>query len=274
MRPRYLLLSLVAAVLTACQVDPGPTAPPTPAPADPVVLLKDIEVQSLPSPYYHFAYDASNRISAVSYASGLRSYDVAYDGDQLREMRNDALGNRDRLSYFYDAQGRVSTVLYADSTGVVFTRISLSYDGPLLTGLRRIHTVDGIAAVEKTMAFSYYPDGNVLEVTEHLPAIAGRQDEATFVDRYEQYDDKINVDGFSLIHDDFFDHLVLLPGVQLQKGNPARVIRTGDGINFSIDYRYTYDDQGRPLTKTGAFTLTNGADAGRQFESGTVFSYY
>jgi hypothetical protein len=44
----------------------------------------------------------------------------------------------------------------------------------------------------------------------------------TTVDLFEQYDNKVNVDGFSLIHDDFFDHLVLLPGVQLQKGNPGR----------------------------------------------------
>ena len=124
------------------------------------------------------------------------------------------------------------------------------------------------------MSLSYYPNGNLLEITEYRPAIDGLQTEATTVDRFEQYDDKINVDGFSLIHDDFFDHLVLLPGVQLQTGNPAKQTRTGDGTNFTVTYSYLYDDKNRPLTKTGDLTLLNGADAGRRIQTSTVFSYY
>ena len=119
----------------------------------------------------------------------------------------------------------------------------------------------------------YYPDGNLLDITEHLRPGDGSP-ETTSVEHFEQYDDKINVDGFGLIHDEFFDHLVLLPGVQLQKGNPGRETRTGDGTNFSVDYSYTYDARNRPLTKTGVATLTNGPDAGRQFQLNTVFSYY
>ena len=128
--------------------------------------------------------------------------------------------------------------------------------------------------IDKTMSFTYHPDGNLLEITEHRPPIDGLQPEATTVDRFEQYDDKINVDGFSLIHDDFFDHLVLLPGVQLQKGNPGRQTHTGDGVNFSVDYSYTYDDKNRPLAKAGDLTITNGSDTGRKFQTSSVFSYY
>ena len=116
--------------------------------------------------------------------------------------------------------------------------------------------------------------GNLQLLTEHRPAIVGLQDDATFVDRFEQYDDGINVDGFGLIHNDFFDHLVLLPEVHLQKGNPRRQTRTGDGLNFVVDYTYTYDDQSRPLSKIGALTITNGPDAGRQIQTSSVFSYY
>jgi hypothetical protein len=94
------------------------------------------------------------------------------------------------------------------------------------------------------------------------------------VDHFEQYDNGINIDGFSLLHTEFFDHLILLPGVQLQKGNPARVTRTGDGLNFQVDYAYTYDDRDRPLAKRGDLILLNGPDAGRRFQLQSVFTYY
>jgi hypothetical protein len=62
--------------------------------------------------------------------------------------------------------------------------------------------------------------------------------------------------------------------VRLQKGNPAKHSRTGDGLHFRVDYRYTYDDRNRPLTKTGELTLLNGPDAGLRFQTNSVFSYY
>ncbi len=67
---------------------------------------------------------------------------------------------------------------------------------------------------------------------------------------------------------------MLLPEVHLQKGNPRRQTRTGDGLNFVVDYTYTYDDQSRPLSKIGALTITNGPDAGRQIQTSSVFSDY
>jgi hypothetical protein len=274
MRYRYSLLSILVAAVSACNGEPGTTAPKPPVPPEPAVLLRDIVISNLPSPYYHFEYDAVGRVAAASFASGLTNYEVVYDRGRISEMRNNILVNRDRLAYIYDAAGRVSAILYADSTGAVYTRLSFTYDGQTLTGLERRRFIGGQFILDKTMSLSYYSDGNLREITEHRPSVDGAQDETTTVDRYEQYDDKLNVDGFSLIHDDFFDHLVLLPGVQLQKGNPARQIRTGDGLNFAIDYSYTYDGRNRPLTKTGDAVLSNGADAGRRIQLNSVFSYY
>jgi hypothetical protein len=77
-----------------------------------------------------------------------------------------------------------------------------------------------------------------------------------------------------LIHEEFFDHKVLLSGVQLQKGNPARQTHTGDGVNYSVSFSYTYDDRNRPLTKTGALTFLNGSDAGKTFQTSSTFSYF
>jgi hypothetical protein len=274
MRHRHALLVILAALLPACSDEPGATAPPPPPPA-PAVPLRDVEIRNLPSPYYHFEYDSAGRVRTVSFASGLTTYDVTYVGNRISEMRNNTIANHDRLAYAYDDAGRVATVAYSDANGRVYTRVFLSYDGQRLVGLRRERNVGGVFVVDKVMSLSYDADGNARDVTVHRPAIDGVQPTATTtVDHFEQYDHAVNVDGFGLIHDDFFDHLVLLPGVRLQNGNPARETRTGDGLNYRVEYRYTYDDARRPLTKTGDATLTNGSDAGRRFETSSVFSYY
>jgi YD repeat-containing protein len=97
------------------------------------VLLRDIVISNLPSPYYHFEYDAAGRVVTASFASGLTDYEVVYDrGGRITEMRNTAV-NRDRLAYIYDKRRRVSAILYADSSGAVYTRLSLTYDGQRLT---------------------------------------------------------------------------------------------------------------------------------------------
>ena len=266
-------LTLVAALL-ACSGEPVTTAPAPPIPPVPAVLLREIVIPNLPSPYYHFEYDTAGRVRVASFASGFTTYDVMYEGGRIKEMANNTAGNRDRLEYSYDQAGRVGSIRYVDPNGQVYAMVSFLYDGQQLTGLERKRKVSSDFIIEKTMSFSYYPDGNLLEIVEHRPPIAGRQDETTTVDRFEQYDGKINVDGFGLIHNEFFDHLVLLPAVQLQKGNPGRETRTGDGLNYKVDYTYTYDDGNRPLTKSGVVVFTNGPDAGRIFQTQSVFSYY
>ncbi len=129
-------------------------------------------------------------------------------------------------------------------------------------------------SVRRTMSLSYGTDGNLSDLTEHYTAIPGVQTEATFTDHYEQYDTGINVDGFGLLHDEFFDHLVLLPQVQLQRNNPARVTRSGDGLNYRVEYSYMYDDKNRPLAKAGDIALLNGPSAGQHIASNSAFTYY
>ena len=237
------------------------------------MLLQDLVIPNLPAPFYHFEYDGAGRVRTASFASGLNTYDVSYDGNRISEMRNTIIVNHDRLRYSYDDLGRVSGVTYADATGRIYTTLFFWYDGARLTKLERAHRVDAGFIIDKTMSFTYYADGNVQEITEHRPELDG-QPATTTVDRFEQYDDRINVDGFSLLHDDFFDHLVLLPDVQLQPGNPAREIRTGDGLNYTVIYQYVYDASNRPVSKTGNGTFDNGADAGRRFQTQSLFTYY
>ena len=271
-------LALVLAVLVACSgydsnpTYPGVTTPPPPTP----VLLKDVVIDRLPSPFYHFTYDATGRIAEVSYASGLDDFGVTYIGAKIKELTNTGgIGNRDRIVYAYDDAGRVGGVRYVDVNGVTTTVNVYTYDGDKLTGVERSRRVPGGLIIDKTMAFTYYADGNLETVTEHRPAIDQLQDESTVVARFEGYDSGINVDGFSLIHDDFFDHLVLLPGVVLQKNNPRRETQTGNGLNYTVDYTYQYDTDGkRPLTKRGDLLITNGTDAGLRVQTSSTFTYY
>jgi hypothetical protein len=274
-RKRLFTLAISALfAVTGCSGDAASTAPLPPIPPIPSVGLKDIVASSLPSPYYHFEYDQTGRISTVSFASGLTNYDLKYVGGRLSEMQNNIVVNHDRLTYAYDGANRVREVDYLDANGVVFTRVHFAYDGAkLATTERERRTATGFV-VDKDVSFSYDADDNLFERTEHLLPIAGVQDDATFVDRYEQYDKGINVDGFDLLHDEFFDHLILLPGVQLQKGNPRKETRSGDGLNFTVTYAYFYDDKGRPVTKTGDGSILNGPNAGQRFQANSVFSYY
>jgi hypothetical protein len=129
--------------------------------------------------------------------------------------------------------------------------------------------------IEKTMRLTYGADGNLSTITEHRMPIEGVQEDATSITRFEDYDTGINVDGFSVIHNEPFDHLVLLPGVQFQKNNPRRETRTGDGVNYSVAYTYGYDTDGkRPLTKIGDLVVTTGSDAGARVQTSSVFTYY
>src|SRR6185503_14100156 len=198
MRYRYASLVLAFALASSCGRDAGPTAPVDQPPPTSTVLLKDIVIPNLPAPFYHFEYDGGGRVVFASFASDFTRYDVTYDNGRLSEMRNNILVNHDRLEYVYDEAGRVGAVKYRDSNGVVFTVLFFTYDGQRLTGIERERKVTGGFIIDKTMSMTYYGDGNLRELTEHRPAIEALQDETTTVDRFELYDDKINVDAFSL----------------------------------------------------------------------------
>ena len=269
-----LLFVITAFILVSCKKENyiSPDSP-FPDPVIPAVLLKNIEIPRLPSPYYHFEYDTAGRVVFVSFASDFTRYNVVYNGGRISEMKNNILVNKDRLQYLYDSEGRISTVTYADSTGLVYTRLNLSYDGKKLIEIDRERKSGSGFIIDKILTMSYHPDGNLLDLTYHYLPFNG-QPEATYKDRFEQYDNKINVDGFGLIHNEFFDHLVLLPGVQLQKNNPGKESRTGQAQNYTVDYTYTYNDKNLPLTKKGNLVILSGNNAGQRFETNSIFSYY
>src|SRR5215510_2605110 len=131
MRKNYLIPLIAGTILIACTKhrdhnQQPPTWPDPPAPSS--VLLRDLVASSLPSPYYHFEYDNSGKVTFTSFASDLFRYNVTYTNGRISEMRNNILVNKDRLQYFYNSQGKLEAVNYADSTGLVYTRVDLFYD--------------------------------------------------------------------------------------------------------------------------------------------------
>jgi len=271
MKSIRLFLSVLFIAFISCKKQSGDN-PPTSPPPQPV-LLKDIQIPHLPSPYYHFEYDPQGKAILASFASGYYIYHITYNGGRITEMRNDILVNQDRLQYFYNNEGNVSSVTYADSLGSVYTKVSFSYDAGKLVKVERERKIGADFIKDKILTMFYYPDGNLFELHYHYLPVAGQQ-EWLYADRFEQYDSKVNVDGFGLLHNEFFDHVILLPETPLQKNNPGKETRTGDGVNYTVNYTYIYNQKNQPLSKNGDLLMTSGADSGKHFQISSMFSYY
>lgn len=283
MRSKYVLIVMVALFAFACKKEtvnpapgPGPiNPPPPPPPPATTIFLKDLVLSNLPSPYYHFEYDDQGRVNFVSFASNFNMYNVTYNGSKIAQMQNNIIVNKDKLQYAYDNQGRLSTVIYFDSTGGSFwKRLTFFYIGNTLGAIEWKRKQGLTLVVEKTMTFSYHPDGNVHEIFHHRPAnVLLNQPETNYTETFENYDDKINVDGFMLTHNDFFDHFVLLP-VKLQKNNARKTTLTGTATNYEVVYTYTYNDKNVPTHRAGAGKLTSGPNSGQSFQLSSTYTYY
>jgi hypothetical protein len=271
MGARYLLIVTIVIVFAECKKEKQINYPSASTP--PAALLKEIVIPHLPSPYYHFEYDATGNPNFASFASDFTRYNIIYDAGRIHEMRNDILVNKDRLQYSYDSNGNITSVDYADSTGAVYTKVDLFYSNSKLIKLERARKSGADFVLDKRSTMSYYEDGNLKDITYHYLPFNG-QTEAFYTSHFEWYDNKPNPDWFDLIHNEFFDHFFLLPGVQLQKNNPGREIRTGDGTNYTVDYIYNYNEKNFPLNKKGSLLITNGPDAGKRFETNSFYSYY
>jgi hypothetical protein len=271
MRHRYLLLFIAATIMFSCKKEKQIIDPPSPPPS--TALIKDVVLSHLPSPYYHFEYNAAGKVTFVSFASDFTKYDVVYDGDRIKEMRNNIIVNKDTLRYSYDNAGRVDAIKYINEAGTVYTVLFFTYDGQKLIEMERDRKSGTGFIIDKVMTMSYHPDGNLNELTYHYLPFNG-QPEQVYTDRFEQYDNKINAEGFSLLHDEFFDHFVFLPQVQLQKNNPGKETRTGNGDNYKVDYAYTYDNRSAPLTRSGDFVYTSGPNTGQRIPLSSIYTYY
>lgn len=262
-----------------CPPEEDPKQPDAPVADIPAIRLKDMSVEKLPSPNYHFVYNDSGYITQVSYASGLTQYDITYSGKKILKIETNKDApfdiNKDRLDYEY-SNGDPAVVKVTNKNGLLYRRCLLTFlPAHRLQKLTwEVNPGSGFVA-EQTLTFSYYGDGNLQEIAYHDFAV-GPLVENTYADRFENYDNKVNVDGFTWLHTiTNVHHPILLPSVQLQLNNPGRNVHTASkGLTYDASYSYTYDAAGRPLTRTGpvTFTETNGTTG--QFQSSTTYTYY
>ncbi|MGN6418647.1 MAG: hypothetical protein ACTHMC_14225 [Pseudobacter sp.] len=266
-------MMLIALGVLACKKNRNNNFPDPPPDTPQPVLLKDFTVNNLPSPYYHFKYNEKNEVSFASFGSGLLMYDVLYSNGKIAEMRSNTAVNKDTLRYSYNKDGLPDMVRYINETGT-FRYCSFSYhNGRLLTAQWKLETAGGLA-LERTLNFAYYEDGNVAKISDLKHAVNGRP-ESSNTSEFSQYDDKVNAGGFALLHDDGnSDHLLLYLQVMLQKNNPGKLLFSNTALNYQVDYTYSYNEKKLPLTRRGVVTMLGGPRDGEQFISNSSYSYY
>jgi hypothetical protein len=272
-----LRIATFTLLFISCRKDHTPN-PGTPPPSEPVkkILLKDITIPRLPSPYYHFEYNSDSLVTKVDFASGFSIYDVVYNGNKIGEMRNNIFVNHDTLRYLYDNAGKLFMIKFVNQVNVLYRHVTFAYNGDQVKKIEWDHKEDNAGfLIDRTVTFTYLPDGNVKTITDHRPAQNGSP-EYTSTRQFEQYDDKINVEDFSLIHDTYHDHLFLLQGFRLQKNNPGKeTFSAGPGLTaYTVDYTYTYNSDNSPSSKTGALLFTAGSQSGQRFQTNTFYTYY
>lgn len=280
MRGARVLVTLTFGImLFSCRKEnkPDPANPPPKQPTAPVkrVLLKDITIPHLPSPYYHFEYNADSLVIKANFASGYTIYDVIYSENRIAEMRNNIIVNHDTLRYIYDNAGKVSMIKFINDENIVYRHVAFTYNGDQIKQIEWDHRSGNTDfLIDRTVTFDFYPDDNLKTMTDHRAAFTGSP-EQNIVTTYEKYDEKINVDDFSIIHDGIHDHLFLLQGFRLQKNNPGKETLSVNGVDLYTDnYSYVYNSDSTPSVKKGAFVYLSGADKGKKFETNSIYSYY
>ncbi len=255
-------------MITACEKDMD-TAPSSPVLPDDkrTILLKDVVEQGMPSPYFHFDYD-SGYASHISFASGFFQYDVKYNDKRVASMTNRPDGAK--LTYFY-SEGKVARIR-KEVFGLLMWSYEMKYTNNQLNEVKwyRHHTA-GDSILERKMELFYRPDGN-LSMYKNYMRTPGAEPALVQTVIFTNYDNGKNVDDFYL-YKSFFEDLLYLPQVKLQKNNPGMVRILGDQNDFEIEYVYTYQD-GLPVQKKGTFRQTRGNGPGGITHLLTTYTYY
>lgn len=254
-----------------CEERPSLDIPPSPF-LSKKILLKDIIIPNLPSPYYHFEYAEDSTLQFVSFGSGFNAYDVLHDGFKFIEMRNNIIVNHDTLRYAYDQDKRVQSIQFINDANEIYRQVLFCYDRQFLKEVRWLQKVnDSDFVTFRTVSLTYFTDDNAQQLTEHRPEFNGTP-ESGYTIQWEDYDDSTNVDDFMELHDGTHDHLFLPSGFRIQKNNPRKEIFSAiGGLAYTATYTYVYNEKGAPLVKNGSIVFSG---SGQTFQSTTNYSYY
>jgi hypothetical protein len=236
------------------------------------VLLKDIDAENLPAPYFHFEYDSLHYVKKISVASQLFVYDVEYENGRVKKMVNEP--DQNLLLYTYNDKAQVSKIdEFSGTSGKLAFRYEFVYnpEGQLIQSFSYRFSGTGQADLIKRVDLIYYADGNLASLNLYYAAAPG----ASLLSSKEEffdYDTKTNVDDIVLLKD-FFGSYRFLPQVKLQKNNPKTVHISNDVNEYEISNSYEFRDD-LPLTKYSLVNQTKGGNGQGPIQVSTHFSYY
>jgi hypothetical protein len=272
MKKRLIIFACAGLLFAGCRKsEPPADVPPVPVP-EKKILLKSVTIPGLPSPFYHFTYRPDSMLSGVTFATGFNIYEVLHQGGRISEMRNNIVISHDTLRYVYDNTGSLVRVKIINEEGNLYRDIHLTYSGGKINTITWSLLMGTGFSEHRIVTISYYSDGNAKRITDHRPAFPG-QLPVTLITDYLDYDDKINVDDYTVIHDGFNEHLVVLPPGMIQKNNPRREVRSGSGIHFEITNHFTYNARNEPLLRLGTVRITSNPP-GQEFQIRREYAYY
>jgi hypothetical protein len=269
------VIILICASFHACKKTDGPEGPP-PLPEEPhtkVGRLKEITAEHLPNPYFAFDYTDDGVTTDISFASGFFIYKLSYANGRLDRMVNQFNGNA--LVYHY-TNGKVTTIRDIRPDNTVLWNYSFDYDVQNQLKEVRWYRFTGDPGNADSLLFRkvelfYHSDGNLWRYDDYRD-ITGAGLEWSQRAEYADFDSARNVDDFSILKE-FFDNLLYLPGVRLQRNNPRNEYLINAENDFEITNTWQYND-GVPVSKSARVRQTRGSDAGRDVTVGKTYTYY
>jgi hypothetical protein len=265
------ILITVCSFLHGCKKTVCPLEPPPPEePKTKVGKLKEIVAQNLPNPMYHFDYTDSGITTDINFASGFFIYRLNYVNGRLDRMINSF--NNNAMVYTY-SNGRVTSIRDMTPDGRLLWNYSFDYStGNQLKEVRwyRFNNAGTDSFLLRKVILEFRTDGNLAWFEDYRNTTGVLEWEQKI--EYTNYDKERNVDDFSVLKE-FFDNLLYLPGVRLQKNNPGSELITSTQNTYEITNTWQYQN-GRPIQKMAKVVQVRGNDVGDLGDYSTNYSYY
>ncbi|HYE53820.1 MAG TPA: hypothetical protein VD996_03220 [Chitinophagaceae bacterium] len=272
-----VLIGAAACSRNATLSEPSPATSVAASPDTQSVRLKDIIVERLPQPYYHYQYDEKGLVTHIDHASGEARYTALYDNKgRIKKLFNliifnGAVINNDTLIYEY-TDDKVTTINMVNMRNVKFKEVLLSYDfSGRLKEIWWWNINAGKRENDRKVIFSYRPDGNIASYEDYFAPNGVFQLTATHY--FHEYDNKVNVER-NRFFKNYGEHFLYLPQVSLQKNNCLKQGFKAGPNELEIVNTFTYTND-LPSVKTTAFRVLSGSGAGLPVpSSNTAYTYY
>ena len=271
MKKHYLVILACLILAVSCKKHGADSQPPVTDARS--ILLKEVTVSSLPSPYFQFAYDNAGFITHIDFASQLFSWQVQYKNNRVIRLINTNF-NKDTLEYTY-VNNRVAIIRHTSSqNGQLLSQYDFTYDNTgLLQQMRwwAFPQPGSDSVLSRKVNLVYYATGNLQEYDDYNLDTANTL-VLTSTSKFTNYDEGVNVDDFYLLKN-FFDDFLFLPQVKLQKNNPAHETIQTPNTDYAIDYTYKYNTNKLPFEKDYIISITRGTNTGQQYAEKDQFTY-